>query len=198
MMPLPDSATDDTPRDDETQQDLVLLERVRHGSCEAFDQIVHRHTPTLLRLARSILGSLDAAEDVVQTVFMRLWLRRADLGIKTDLRRYLWTAIRNEARQVIRHRYVEDRFVSAACDGVLPLSRSVNNAAPANLAAEELVVLVLRLLADVPARCRAIFLLAWRDGLTPAEIAEFYEISPRTVQNQIGRAVRHLAQSLGP
>lgn len=198
MTPLPRSITDDTPFDDETKQDLVLLEQVRHGSCEAFDQIVHRHTPTLLRLARSITGSLDVAEDVVQNVFMRMWLRRADLGITTDLRRYLWTSVRNEARQLIRHRHVEDRFASAAREGVLPLSRSTSNTAPANLAAEELVALVLRLLADLPARCRAIFLLAWRDGLTPVEIAEFYEISPRTVQNQIGRAVRHLAQSLGP
>jgi RNA polymerase sigma-70 factor (ECF subfamily) len=198
MTQSPNVTTDDVPFHDEAQHDLALLERIRHGNSEAFEQLVHRHTPTLLRLARSITGSLDMAEDVVQSVFMRLWLRRADLGIRSDLRRYLWTSVRNEARQVVRHQKVEDRFATAARDGVLHLPRSVSNAAPANLAAEELVALVVRLLMGLPARCRTIFLLAWRDGLTPAEIAEFYEISPRTVQNQIARAVRHLAQSLGP
>jgi RNA polymerase sigma-70 factor (ECF subfamily) len=190
----PDSGEPHEPAD---LRDHVLLERIHHSDPEAFAMVVRRHVPTLLRLAQSITGSLESAEDVVQNVLMRLWVRREELDIRSGLRGYLWTAVRNEARQIVRHVKVEERF-AVSQQGVGEAQQSAKNTAPEQLAAEDLVTHAHVLLVDLPARCREIFLLSWRDGLTAEEIAAFYEISLRTVQNQIARAVRHLAERLPP
>lgn len=172
-----------------------LLSEIRLGSPEALGALSDLFSSDLLRLAQAVTGSLDAASDVVQDVFIELWLRGAALEIHGSVRGYLWTATRNRARKVVRHEMVEDRYrVSVERDHSWE-SASLNSG-PEQLDAEELVEQIYIALKALPPRCREIFLLSWRDDMTVAEIAEIYEIGLPTVRNQIGRAVKHLASAL--
>jgi RNA polymerase sigma-70 factor (ECF subfamily) len=152
-----------------------------------------RYSPTMLRLATVITGSRESAREVVQDVFVRLWLHRKDLDIQGDLQRYLWAATRNQARNTVRYEGVRERTVEMLRGLAVYTPRVTFNPAFDVLEAEELLTKLESLLAELPRRCEEIFLLYWRDGMHVEEIAEVLGVGRRTVQNQIARALRHLA-----
>ncbi len=175
-----------------------LLSEIRRGSPEALGALSDLFSAELLRLAQAITGSIDAASDVVQDVFIEIWSRGSALEIYGSVRGYLWTATRNRARKVVRHEIVEERYRESIQFDQFDQFReaSSTNSAPGRLDAEELTAQIHLALKALPPRCREIFLLRWRDDMTVAEIAEIYEIGLPTVRNQIGRAVKHLASVL--
>lgn len=174
--------------------DHKLIEAIRGDDADAFVQLIDSHSPRLLRLASAIVGSSDIANDVVQDVFMNLWTKRKELEIPGDIKGYLWAATRNRARSVLRHDEVRKRHTESTIVNSITAPAVTFNTAPALLEAEDVVKEVYGVLLTLPDRCREIFLLYWRDQMTVDEIADGLEIAVPTVRNQIGRAVRRLAE----
>lgn len=174
--------------------DRELIARIRAGDAHALGELMACHAPILLRLAAAVTGSREHARDVVQDVFMWLWLQGPALDVRGDVRGYLWHAARNRARNIVRNERTRERLHDVMQAEAVAAPRTSKNFALDFLEAEELAEQVGGALDGVPRRCREIFLLHWRDGLSKDEIAEALEIGVPTVRNQIARAVRRLAE----
>lgn len=180
-----------TPADREQPDDHELLERLRGGEQAAFDVVFRAHYAALVLLAESMLRSRAAAEDVVQEVMLELWRRRAELQIQESFRAYLVRSTRNRSLNQIRHANVQRRAEPelAREEAVAPAGASV-------VVASELREAIVAAVAELPPACREVFVLSRTQGLRYAEIASTLGISVKTVESQMGKALRHLRTRL--
>ena len=168
-----------------------LLERLRQGDESAFDIIFRAWYPALVRSAESIVRSRAIAEEVVQDVMLELWRRRESLARDSSPQAYLFQSTRNRALNHARHERVERRGDPEAID-----LASVGATAPSQLVEEEIEVALRNAVAELPARCREVFELSRTHGLKYAEIAKVLGISVKTVEAQMGKALRTLRERL--
>ena len=170
--------------------DPELLERLRAGDQTAFDNLFRAHYAQLVRVAEAMLRDRASAEETVQDVMLELWRRRESLIVETSIRAYLFRATRNRALNRIRHERVQ-----RASEPELS-KQGFSQPADASLLEEEIAVAVARALDDLPARCREVFELSRMHGLKYAEIAHALDISVKTVEAQMGKALRIMRERL--
>ena len=187
--PGPDAATSSTPVTPLSEREL--LERLRRGDEGAFDAIFRAHYPGLVTFLDRLLRGRGEAEEVAQEVMLELWRRRDGLDIRESLRAYLYRAARNRALNVLRH----ERVVEAAAP-YARMPESEQARAEPDLLEQELDAAVAAAVAQLPERCREIFQLSRVDGLRYVEIADTLGISVKTVEAQMGRALRLLRERL--
>ena len=169
----------------------ALFARLSAGDESAFDAIFRTWYAPLVRIATYLLHDPGAAEEVVQDVLLEVWRRRATLAFEQEPRRYLMRATRNRALNHVRHAAVAAR--AAARD----ISEEAHAAtAPATVQAAELEVAIAQAVATLPDRCRAVFELSRRHHMSYGQIADALDIAPKTVENQMGKALRMLRVAL--
>lgn len=173
--------------------DRELLHRLRQGDREAFDAIFREHYPALVGAAERIVGDRAVAEDVGQDVMLELWRRRDTVAVEDSLRAYLFRAARNRALNHLRHERMKQRTAPYAAG-----EASARAEAPARVAEEEIDAAVRRAVGALPERCREVFELSRGQGLRYAEIASVLGISVKTVEAQMGKALRVLRERLAP
>lgn len=168
-----------------------LLERIKQGDEGAFDVVFRSHYPALVGVAEGMLRSRAVAEEIVQDVMLALWRRRDSLPVEESLKAYLFRATRNRALNHLRHVRVERQGEPYA---VGPTEKAPT--APSLLVEEEIDVAVREAIGDLPERCREVFELSRIHGLRYAEIASALGISVKTVEAQMGKALRILRDRL--
>lgn len=172
-------------------EDRELLEKVRAGNEAAYDEVFRSWYPTLVRVAAALVKDSDAAEEVAQDVMHELWRRRETLDPEASLRAYLLRSVRNRALNQLRHLRVRrdtEADVEALYDTPLTADQP--------LAAQELAEAVQEAFGELPPRCREVFELSRVHGLKYAEIAESLGISQKTVEAQMGKALRVMRERL--
>ena len=173
--------------------DRELLDRLRQGDRDAFDAIFRAHYPALVGAAEAIVGERAVAEEAAQDVMVELWRRRETVAVDDSLRAYLFRSARNRALNHLRHERVKVRTAPFAA------GESVTHPeAPSRLAEEEIDAAVREAVAALPERCREVFELSRGHGLRYAEIAGVLGISVKTVEAQMGKALRVLRERLAP
>jgi RNA polymerase sigma-70 factor (ECF subfamily) len=153
----------------------------------AFEALFRSHYDALLRYATHLSGSRADGEELVQEALLGVWRRREWLG-EGDLAGYLVRAVRNQAYNAARKRRVEERWRAQMPPG----EPSVDPRETVDSDADALRVAVARAIEELPERCREIFLLSRRQGLTYGQIASTLGISVKTVETQMGRALARL------
>src|SRR6185312_10289004 len=171
--------------------DRALLDRLRAGDQSAFDAIFRAHYAALVGFAQGVLRERSAAEDAAQEVMLELWRRREELTIQESLRAYLLRATRNRALNQIRHAKVEQR-----AEPHLIGEESINATGASKLVAGELRDALREAVDELPPACRQVFELSRGQGLKYAEIATTLGISVKTVESQMGKALKHLRTRL--
>jgi RNA polymerase sigma-70 factor (ECF subfamily) len=170
-----------------------LVGRIRQGDESAFDAIFREHYAPLVRCAEAMLRRRDVAEEVVQDVLLALWQRRDTLVVEESLRSYLFRATRNRSLNHLRHAAIERR-----AEPELSSVEPPDAPAPAGLVDEEIQAALRGAVGDLPPRCREVFELSRVHGLRYAEIATTLGISVKTVEAQMGKALRVLRERLAP
>jgi RNA polymerase sigma-70 factor (ECF subfamily) len=166
------------------------VEGIRAGDPAAFEALFHAEHAALCAFAYRYLKARDLAEEIVQEVFLFIWERRKTWDVRSSVRSYLFTAVRNAAVSYLRHERVVRRRERDALE--LFQIPSVH----ADLEEAEILAAVQRAVGRLPERCRLVFTLQREQGLTYAEVAEVLGISPKTVEVQMGRALKSLRKSL--
>jgi RNA polymerase sigma-70 factor (ECF subfamily) len=172
--------------------DQQELDRLREGIEEGFDAIFRTYYADLVGFAEAILRDRTAGEDVAQDVMLELWGRRNNIVLDTSLRAYLLQVARNRALNLIRHHRVVVRLDPR--DVVAPPHAHADR----TVLEQEIDVVVRRAVTALPTRCREVFQLSRVHGLKYAEIAETLGISVKTVEAQMGKALRTIRQQLHP
>ena len=178
----------------ESGPDRVLMDRIRDGDREAYQTLLERYWPPLVVYATGIVEGEDAAKDVVQDAFIRVWRRRSDWTPSGPVSAYLYRITRNLALNARRDRTAEmGRREKGA--------RDLLSAMPRNNPQDELAVSSLReeveaAIAGLPDRRREAFVLSRFHGLSYSEIAEAMGISTQTVANQMRAALAQLRHVL--
>ncbi|HEY8174779.1 MAG TPA: RNA polymerase sigma-70 factor [Gemmatimonadaceae bacterium] len=172
-------------------EDRELLLRIQAGDEGAYDSVFRTWYPVLVRVATALLREIDAAEEVAQDVMLELWRRRHLLDADISLRAYLLRSIRNRSLNHLRHlrvRRQSEAEIEATYNAPLGSDQPV--------VAKELSDAVQAAIRDLPPRCREVFELSRAHGLKYAEIAEALEISQKTVEAQMGKALKLMRQRL--
>jgi len=170
-----------------------LLRRVQAGDERAYETVFRGWYPALVRVATALLHDQDAAEEVAQDVMVQFWQRRHVIETGMPLKAYLLRAVRNRALNHLRHlRVRREAEPEVAATYEAPLG------ADQPIVASELADAIKVAVAELSPRCREVFELSRVDGLKYAEIAEALEISEKTVEAQMGKALKILRERLAP
>ncbi len=175
--------------DSEKQQEW--LKRIAHDDHEAFKAVFQLYYPQLCSFAQRFVKSREIARELVQNVFEKLWKKRYELKIHTSLKAYLYRGVRNQALDFLKHQEVVRRWEEE--------SKSVEFTQEwidEEFHHEELLRTVERAIESLPDRRRLIFTLHWSEGLTYREIADVLELSIKTVEAQMGHALKTIRSML--
>lgn len=138
------------------------------------------------------MDDLDAAEETVQSIFVKMWENRSQLVIDSSVRSYLFSAVRNNCLNQLKQMKVRDAYKT---HNKRTLDQSVV-LADDELEASELETRIHASIEALPTARKQIFILSRYDGLKYKEIAEKLNISIKTVENQMGSAIKQLKNDL--
>ena len=154
-----------------------------------FEQLFRDYFPPLMAFARKILVDEDDAREVVHLVFIKLWEKRNEVDLSTSLKSYLFTSVHNRSLNVIRDR---KKFSS----GEVPEVAGEWDVS-AQIESMELEGKIREVIDSLPEKCREIFEMNRFEGLKYGEIASKLDISIKTVENQMSKALKILREQLG-
>lgn len=172
----------------ETQQWVELQE----GDVTAFEMFFRTYYKPLCNYAYTFIQDKDEAEEIVQSAFLSVWEKRQSIDIKTSLKSYLYTMVRNTSLNVIKHEKIKQKYVgeSLAVD-----ARSYEGVSQAVISSE-LETRIQQAMEVLPEQCRLVFKLSRLEELKYAEIAEQLNISIKTVENHMGKALKIMREQL--
>lgn len=169
------------------------MSQLKINNQREFQELYHKHFNGLANYAYSVLKDKDAAKDVVQDVFLDLWNKRETLSIKTSIEAYLVRAVKFKSIDFIRKDKTKQQYVTKMTPASVPLSEESDDDDEETANRKKQLSYAI---AQLPTKCRQVFLLSRLNGYTYKEIAEEMNISPKTVENQISRALKLLRQKL--
>lgn len=175
------------------QDEHILIAAVKQADMQAFETLFERYQPSLFRTVVYQMRDADAAHDIVQETFVRVWQHRASLKPSLSFQALLYRISTNLMRDHFRHTDTRQRTATEVPPPLPPAGADPVEATRHALLSEELR----RVLREVlPERCRAVFELSRLEGLPTAEIAERMRISQKTVEHQLTKALRLLRHAL--
>lgn len=158
-----------------------------------FKQLFEQYYNPLCNFANSILYDSVKAEDAVQDVFVKMWQKKESIDGLENIKSYLFRATKNKCIEYLRKLKL-DQKLSEENARRIEVSSSINTDDEADkyLLKEKLF----KSIRQLPPKCRNVFTLSKINGLTYNEIAEELDISSKTVENQMGRALRLLREMM--
>lgn len=172
--------------------EFKLFERIKQRDTTAFDILFRKYYTSLCRFSYTICLSQTDAEESVQDMFVNLWEKAPTVNIDTSLKAYLYRSARNYTLNILKKQQTEQHHLSQYAD--IEESNEISEKTPDT----EIGRLIQAGVNTLPDRCREIFVLCKQEGLTYEEIAEYLNISKKTIDNQMGIALRKLREYLHP
>ena len=176
-----------------TADDVHLLERVRRSDQEAFRLLFERYQPILFRSVLSGIHDADAAHDIVQETFVRVWNHRGSLQVHLPLLALLFRISRNLVKDSAKHSLVRKKHEATISERLQSGEDNPEETLQATMLQDRFTEI---LRTKLPPKCREILLLSRIEGMSHAEIGEHLGISTKTVENQLTRGLKILRKHL--
>lgn len=161
-------------------------------SLAEYESLFKAHYSELCGFANKFLEDIDAAEEIVQGFFVKFWESRTELNITSSPRSYLFTSIRNACYNQLKHIKIREEYKAYNQREMEESKYSVDDEYQAN----ELDAKIRQTIEQLPESRRRIFIMSRYEGLKYKEIAEKLKISVKTVENQMGSAIKFLKLEL--
>lgn len=168
--------------------------RLVDDSTMSIESLFREYFPGLCDFVLTYVDSPEVARDLVQDLFLDLWVRHEDGRLPPLSSGYLYTAARNRALKHLRHQGIVKRWRDRVLREPAPLAP----AADEELMAGTLAEAIEKAVAELPEKRRQIFLLSREQDLSYSAIAEVLGLSVKTVENQMARALKTLRERLLP
>jgi len=157
-----------------------------------FEEVFRAHYAALCTYVERLVGTPSEAEDVIQDLFVAVWERRVEWRARgAALAPVLYISARNRALNVLKRRRIQDRS-----QVVLGRDECAPGGSDEEVRWGEMKSAIDRAVDALPEQCRLIFRLSRQDRMTYGQIARALEISVKTVETQMGRALKSLRTSL--
>ncbi|MFM1792525.1 MAG: hypothetical protein RLZZ252_879 [Bacteroidota bacterium] len=160
---------------------------------DKFEQLFRKYRTGMLHFAISIIGNVEDAEEVVNDIFINIWDKQTELKEELGIKSYLFRSVKNRSLNKIRSNKSPFETMSEE----IPLAGSLTTGLD-NMQFAETRDKVQYFVDKLPTRCRQVFLLSRVHELSHKEIAELMDISVKTVENQMGFALKFLRDALKP
>jgi len=168
----------------------MLFEKINHGDKQAFNEFYSCYASRLLNFAKQMLMDADTAEEMVSDLFVQIWTKRAIIGEIQKPQLYLYKSLKNACLNEIR----KNVYASQTIDNELEECTAAQTPDPLDILIDkELHIILTEAVNSLPMQRKVIFTLIREDGLKQKEVAELLDISLRTVENQLYRAVKYLS-----
>ncbi|GAA3594080.1 RNA polymerase sigma-70 factor [Flavivirga amylovorans] len=168
-----------------------LSEKLKSGDEKAYDFLMDSFYTKLCSYARSLTNDREKAEDIVQNVMVTIWTNRKKINYNTSIRNYLYKSVYNEFIAQFKKNakviYLEKKYIEA-------IDLVIDNE---HLDIDTLMQIVNKEINNLPSKCKEVFLLNKKEGLTHIEISEYLNISVKTIEGHITRAFKILNKKLG-
>ncbi len=172
--------------------DALLFELISSDSEKAFEEIYNRYWASLYSNAFKRIKDPEAAREIVQDVFTELWIHRHDRKVHTSPGAYLHTAVRYRTLNQIQKEWVRSQYYAEVRLTPVAGQNSTEDA----IFLKELSERLEKLISALPPQCRRIFELSRMEYKNNREIAAELNISEKTVENHLTKALRLLRQNL--
>jgi RNA polymerase sigma-70 factor (family 1) len=165
------------------------IQEVKSVDNATFEHLFTDHYDPLYRYCQTMVKDQNDTEDIVQSVFMDLWHDRGNLVIHTSIKAYLYKAVYFKCMNKIKHDKVASKYSNS-------ISNSESSAVTDTLIIQEIADKIKETIESLPEQCRKIFSMSRMDGLRYNEIAEKLNLSPKTIENQMGKALKTMRVAL--
>ena len=173
-------------------RDTEIVRRIRQGDTGQFESLFRSSYVSLVRYAKTLIRDHDTAEEIVQDLFFRLWKDKEKLHIESSLNGYLYRAVHNRCLHYIDHNRVVEKYAQE-----MAVMTQESNETPTDiLNYRELQAKIAAILERLPEKCGRIFCMSRFEGLKYSEIAEKLSVSVKTVEANMGRALKEFRKAL--
>lgn len=172
-----------------------LLDGLRSDDEAALKELFQLYYDALVHFVTPMLRDQDRARDVVQDIFFKIWEKRKELQVTTSLKAYLYMAVRNHALNIIKR---ENRIELSDDESVLEARSGTHDGSYDRLREKDLQKKLAACLDQLPPKCRQVFELSRFEHFSNKDIAETLEISVKTVENQMTKALQLMRTNLLP
>jgi RNA polymerase sigma-70 factor, ECF subfamily len=172
-------------------EEKELFHKIQRGDTLAFEILFHRYYGVLCVFAEKMLHSREAAEDIVQEMFSKVWMEREYMEIDTSLKAFLYRSIKNRCLNYLRHLEIIQHHEQDTLYSVVDIADDTGNPD------EELLTAIYASVQQLPPQCQKVFKMSRFEGLKHKEIAGELGISIKTVKIHIGKALVMIRERVG-
>ncbi|WP_339717644.1 RNA polymerase sigma factor [Cyclobacterium amurskyense] len=169
-----------------------LVGLLQNGDQKAYDDLYKLFTPKILNTCKKMYLNQQDAEEVVQEVFLKVWIKRADLDNTLSFNAYLLAIMRSLIFKRSRKQALDIAYQKYN----IQFLQKVDNSTEESILYEEIKSYSTKAIASLPKGQQEVFSLKFSEQLTADEIAEKLQISKRTVENQLYKATKKLKKQL--
>lgn len=169
-----------------------LLRRVATGDGLAFEQLFDAYWDPIYQVAFTLTKSRETARDIVQEIFIKIWLLREELPQKDSFRNFLFIVARNHILDELRRKVKEDPFAGQ----LQAWFRQSPLQADQQLLYHESQTLIHQAVSNLPEQQRQVYLLTRENGWSQEEIAQYLQVSKNTVKTHMTRALHAIREYL--
>ncbi len=173
--------------------EVECVNKIRLGNSAAFEELFNLYCKQLINFSRNYVKDKQIAENVVQDVFVSVWQNRTNLDPTKMIKAYLFTAVKNNSLKHLRHLNTENKEI----EDNLPYTDDKERP-DKKLDEKEMELKIHQAIDELPEKCMEIFKMNRFENLKYAEIASILDISVKTVETQMGRALKKLRERLKP
>ena len=174
------------------QKQAILIEHLKKGEEKAFIYLLEKYNQRLFAYALTLTNDHTMAQDIIQNVFLKTWEHRKKISIRSSIQNYLFKSVHNEfvnqykknrSTMILEQKYFEalDRIIGVQEDNLL--AKTIER--------------ITKEIQRLPPKCKEVFVLSRKEGLTNTEISNHLNISIKTVEAHVTKAFSILRNKLG-
>lgn len=173
------------------EKNSFLATELKNGNERAYEFLMESFYQKLCGYANTLTNDKSLAEDIVQNVFVKIWVNKKNINPDFTVKNYLFKSVYNEFIDQYRRNkpviYLEKKYLESINLVVENEQKDIS----------ELIVLVNKEIENLPPKGRRIFLLSKKEGLSHVEISEYLNISIKTIESHMTIAFKRLSEKLG-
>ncbi len=166
--------------------DKNIFDRIHIDDMLAYEILFRKFYSALCNYSYKIVKDMDTAEEIIQDLFFNIWEKRHELVIETSVKSYLYKSAYNKSILFLRHKSVTEKYENYVKSSGLITEPDASE----ELSLKELTEVIDRTLDELPEQSRKIFSLSRFEGLKYHEIAEKLSLSVKTIEANMGRALK--------